>query len=176
MEPRRSGQRWEQLDKTSIPIVEIAERYFASCRVEGKTPSTLRGYREKLGRFVRWFDGPLGEFSIQTVREYIAMLQNARKSEGHPPTPQTDKLVSAQTVTNHVRVRKAFSTWLFEESYTYGNLLGRLSLPKAPRKVIEVLTSEEIGWQAASIHRHRNEVTPSRVSYTTPAPSLQITT
>jgi integrase/recombinase XerC/integrase/recombinase XerD len=141
---RRTSQRWQLLDKRTIPLAEIAEHYLSTCRVEGKTASTLRGYREKLSRFVRWFDGPLGDFSIETIRDYIATLQGARKWDGHPFSPQTDALVSPQTVVNHVRVLKAFATWLYEEQYTDTNHLARLSLPKAPRKLIEVLSQEEV--------------------------------
>ena len=49
--------RWETMDKDDIRLPKLAEHYLITCRTEGKTASTLRGYREKLGRFVRWSDG-----------------------------------------------------------------------------------------------------------------------
>ena len=84
---------------------------------------------------------PLGDFSIEAARVYISKLQGSHKWEGHPFTPGNGSLVSAQTIANHVRVLKGFATWLFEEGYTEVNNLARLSLPKAPRKIIEILTN-----------------------------------
>ena len=42
--------RWETMDNREIPLSKLAEHYFTTCDTEGKTPSTVRGYREKLGR------------------------------------------------------------------------------------------------------------------------------
>ena len=36
------------MEKNDIPLVKLAEHYFITCHTEGKTPSTVRGYREKL--------------------------------------------------------------------------------------------------------------------------------
>ena len=54
---------WNQVDKTQIPLERLIEEYLLVCRSEGKSPKTLRGYREKLGRFCRWLDGNLGDFT-----------------------------------------------------------------------------------------------------------------
>lgn len=45
--------RWETMVKNNIRVSKLAEHYLITCRLEGKTASTLRGYEEKLGRFVR---------------------------------------------------------------------------------------------------------------------------
>lgn len=68
--------RWETMDKSQMPLSRLSEHYFITCRTEGKTVSTVRGYEEKLGRFVRWTDGAvLGDFSVELVREYISYLR-----------------------------------------------------------------------------------------------------
>lgn len=60
------------MNKESIPLERLAQHYITTCRTEGKTPSTLRGYTEKLGRFIRWREnGTLGEFSIELFRESV---------------------------------------------------------------------------------------------------------
>ena len=48
------------------------------------------------------------------------------------------------TVRNHVRVLTAFASWLEREEYTKTNMLAKLRPPKAPRKVMQTLTPEEI--------------------------------
>ena len=133
------------MDNDHIPLSKLAEHYLITCRTEGKTASTLRGYREKLGRFVRWSDGArLGEFSVELAREYILYLQSAPKYESDPYRSSNGKKMSAANVQNHVRVIRAFSSWLCREAYTEENTLTRLMVPKAPRKVVETLSDEEI--------------------------------
>ena len=133
------------MDKSQIPLSRLAEQYFTTCRTEGKTPHTLRGYEEKLGRFVRWCeDGVLGDFSVELVREYISYLQTVPKWIDHPFNKPDGTLMSAANVRNHVRVIKGFSTWLEREGYTEENILSRLKVPKAEQKVLKTLSDEEI--------------------------------
>jgi len=62
--------RWESMDKRDIPLSKLAEYYFTTCDTD--TPSTVRGYREKLGRFVRWVeDATLSEFSVELARVHF---------------------------------------------------------------------------------------------------------
>ena len=101
------------------PSVDIPDwPYLITCRTEGKTASTLRGYREKLGRFVRWSDGAcLGDLSVELARDYISYLQSTLKYEGQPDRISEGQHMSAANVRNHVRVLKGFVTWLHREAY-----------------------------------------------------------
>ena len=137
--------RWETMDKGEIQLCKLAEHYLITCRTEGKTASTLRGYREKLGRFVRWADGArLGEFSVELAREYISYLQSVPKYEDDPRRSPNGEFMSAANVQNHVRVLRAFSSWLHREAYSEENVLARLKVPKAPTKVVKTLSDDEI--------------------------------
>lgn len=89
------------MDKSSIPLADLAEEYLAACRIEGKTPKTLRGYREKVSRFVRWLDGSLGDFSLFTVRAFIAELQETKKFAKHPFAPTQEQCLSGQTIKHY---------------------------------------------------------------------------
>lgn len=137
--------RWETMDKSQMPLAKLAEHYYLTCRTEGLTANTLHGYQEKLSRLVRWSEeGTLGEFSVELAREYIAHLQSAPKYEGMPNRFVEGAHMSAANVQNHVRVIRAFSSWLFREGYTEENVLSRIKVPKAPQKVIKTLTDDEI--------------------------------
>jgi site-specific recombinase XerD len=140
----RRPKRWTQVIKATTPLATLADLYLTTCRTEGKTAKTLRGYAEKLGRYVRWLDGDLSDFTLVSVRAYLAMRQQEPKWRGHPTIPQTNARLSLTTVGNDVRVLKGFSTWLSEEGYTNENRLVRLVPPKAPRKVMDVLSEPEI--------------------------------
>jgi len=135
---------WDEMDKTTLSLTTLIDEYITTCRLEGKSPKTIRGYREKLLRFARAVGGTLADFSLPRVRDYIASVQKARKYEGHPYQLVGDEPVSMMTVRNHVRILTAFAAWLEREEYTKSNLLARLRAPKAPRKVMQTLTPEEI--------------------------------
>ena len=135
---------WNQVDKTQIRLDRLVEEYLLVCRTENKSPKTLRGYQEKLGRFCRWLNGNLGDFTLQSVRTYIGELQRAKKYEQHPYSPMQNTGLSSVTIKGHVVVLKGFATWLWEEEYTYENVLARLKPPKAVRKVMTTLSEVEI--------------------------------
>lgn len=142
---KERGTRWAKMEKSHIPISSLVDQYILTCRTEGKTFSTIRGYREKLRRFLGWGEAAeLGDFTVEMVRDYISHLQSAHKYEGHPFNPTQDKLLSQAAVRNHVIVLRSFSSWLDRELYTAENVLKRLQVPRAPVKVIEALTDEEI--------------------------------
>ena len=72
--------RWEAMEKNHIPLIKLAKHYFITCHAEGKTPSTGRGYRDKLGRFIFWYaDTPLDDLSVELARDYFAYLESAPK-------------------------------------------------------------------------------------------------
>jgi site-specific recombinase XerD len=52
--------------------------------------------------------------------------------------------LSPYSVQDDVRALKAFASWLVSEDYRQENSLAKLRLPKAPRKIIEILTADEI--------------------------------
>jgi integrase/recombinase XerC/integrase/recombinase XerD len=143
---------WHEMDKSTVSLTTLIEEYLTTCRLEGKSPKTIRGYREKLLRFARAMDGTLADFSLPNVRSYIALVQSARKFEGHPGKLVKDEPVSPMTVRNHVRILTAFAAWLEREEYTNSNVLARLRPPKAPKKVMQTLTPEEISSMLAGFN------------------------
>ena len=133
------------MNKSEIPLVRPTEQYLITCRSEGKILSTLRGYSEKLGRFIRWCEEAcLADFSVELVREYIVYLQSAPKYENHPFHQSQGAHMSAANVRNHVRVLRSFSSWLCRGSFTEENVLSKLKVPKAPLKMLGTLSDEEI--------------------------------
>ena len=147
----KRDDRLREMRKRTLRLSELAQHYFAALQAEGKTAKTLVGYREKLGRFVRWLDGDLDDFTLEATRRFVAVLLATEKWQDNPKRKRAGEPLSVQTVANHVRVMKAFATWLWEEEYTTENRLLRLVLPKAPRKLTEVLSAEEMAQLLAAI-------------------------
>lgn len=141
-----------------VTLDDFIYRYELSNRADGKSPKTIRWYDEILTSFSRHqvdqdYHYDLSGFTIDVVREYILYLRNRPKYEGHPYTPTQNVTLSPQTLRCHTRGLKAFSTWLYLEGHTKENRLRNLKLPKAPVKMIEPLTPEEIKVIGASINK-----------------------
>jgi len=143
-----------------IPTLdECINRYELSNRAEGKSPKTIDWYTAMLRLFSRYLSekvnrDSIAAFNIGTVKDYMLYLRSKRRFQGHPYTPQQNKPLSPKTVQCHVRVLKAFSSWLYADNYTTENRLKNLKLPKAPIKNIEPLTPEEIKQVMASINKN----------------------
>ena len=129
-------------------IQELIKRYELAKRAEGKSPKTIKGYRELLLSFCQYINERIGGtaisgFTVDIVREYIIYLQTRPKFQGHPFTPARGNGLSVESVRDHVRTLKAFSTWLYIEEYTKENVLKNLKLPKPEETIIEPLSEDE---------------------------------
>jgi len=145
----KAGTTAAENSKVALTIDELISRYELSNRADGKSPKTVRWYNEMLRLFsvhmkVKQQCHDISGFIIDAVRGYILYLRHKPKFQGHPYTPEQSKPLSAKTLQGHVRALKAFSTWLYSEGYTEDNRLQSVKLPKAPAKLIELLTPNEI--------------------------------
>lgn len=100
----------------ALTIDELISRYEISNQADCKSPRTIAWYTEMLMSFSGYMKvelqcHDLSAFNIDTVRSYIIHLHNKPKFQGHPYTPQQNKLLSPRTVQCHVRALKAFSSW-----------------------------------------------------------------
>ena len=141
-----------------LTINEFMARYAVSNQAEGKSTRTTAWYTDLLTQFLRYlkandYQCTLSTFNIDIIRGYVLFLQRRSRFQGHPFISQKGELLSPKTVQCHVRVLKAFSTWLYEEEYTSINRLKNLKLPKAAVRIMEPLTLQEIKKIVSSINR-----------------------
>jgi site-specific recombinase XerD len=146
----RYNQRWEDLEKLTIPLAKLLEHYAIDLKSQNRSDKTIRWYIANLRSFEAWVKkhkrpGLLGDLDIDTVRRYILYLQDEHiKYEGHPNTPSREGRLSDYSVQGHVRTLRAFSSWLEREGYLEDNVLSRLRVPRAVKEEIKPLTPEEI--------------------------------
>ena len=143
----------------SSTLGELISNYELSNYADGKSPKTIRWYSDILKSYIKYrkengYPYDLSTFNIDSVREYILYLRRKPKFTGHPFTPEQKEAVSAQTVRGHVRALKAFSTWLYHSGHTRQNRLQFLKLPKAPTRLMEPLTPDEIEKIISTLNRH----------------------
>jgi len=133
----------------ALTIDELVRRYALSNRAEGKSTRTIAWYTDILNQFIRYlkanrYECVLSAFNMDVVRGYILFLRGRPKFQGHRSILRQGNPVSPRTVQCHVRALKAFSSWLYGEGYTKINVLRNLKLPKAPTRIMQPLTPQEV--------------------------------
>ena len=135
---------WTDIDMSVIELGKLLKHYTQCLKSEGKSPKTISWYGEMLCVFIRYLESScispvLVNFNLVNVRDFVVYEQNRE--------------LSPYTVQARVRALKAFSSWLFSEQYTEKNMLATLKMPKAPVRMIEPLTVEEID-RLISVQNH----------------------
>jgi integrase/recombinase XerC/integrase/recombinase XerD len=135
MKIRAKNLRRNEINMAELDLQKLIFHFGQSNKADGKSPKTISWYNEMLTNLVEYLklterDAVLGELNVTTVREYIIHEQG--------------RDLSPYTIQAKVRALKSFSSWLHNEDYTEQNLLANIRLPKAPIKIIETLSSEEI--------------------------------
>ena len=146
------GIRKQILKKRKIPAMSMDKcicGYSVSNLADGKSLKTVSWYEYILRDYLKYlkvngYSLDISSFSIEVVRSYINHLRNRRKYTGHPHIPRQESTVSAETVRCHVRGLKAFSSWIYQESYVGENRLVNLRQPRVPTKIMTPLTPAEI--------------------------------
>lgn len=128
-------RNWLDVKMKGLDLSKLIIHFAQSNRAEGKSPKTVSWYSDMLLNFVNYLKQDerhmtLSEFSVINVREYIVHEQK--------------RGMSPYTVQAKVRALKAFSSWLFKEGYSSTNILVSIKLPKAPTKIIDTLSPDEI--------------------------------
>ena len=102
-------------------------------RVRGNSPQTLDYYIFALGLFSNYVgsDHDVREIDLRLCKQYYLYLVE-------------DKNVNSVSVQSYIRGLRSFLRWLYNEEYIEVNICERFKLPKATRKVIDVLSDEEI--------------------------------
>ncbi len=126
---------WTDIDMSVVELGKLIQNYTQCLKSEGKSPKTISWYEEMLSIFIRYLESVgifpvLVNFNLVNVRDFVVYEQNRE--------------LSPYTVQARVRALKAFSSWLFSEQYTEENILANLKMPKAPVRMVEPLTPDEI--------------------------------
>lgn len=138
------------INKQSTRIPALIGYYETCNRSEGRSPKTISWYTANLRQFHRYLQArhlsdEIADIDVQLLREYVLYLLKKNKYAHHPCTPERPEPISAATVHGHVRTLRAFFSWLAREALTEDNIGKGLKPPKVPRKVVSVLSDEEIG-------------------------------
>ena len=149
MVTKARDRRWEELEKGRTSLERLIKHFEAYNRSEGKSPQTVDYYTKVLTYYRQYLEAQgystnLEALTKEVARDFVLHLQTRPKWEGHKNETSANATLSPVSVQTYVRGIRAFFSWLHREGYTEKNVLASLKLPKAPRKLIDVLSDEEV--------------------------------
>ena len=121
-------------------LSEAIDSFLLDQRVRGNSVNTVDYYAFSLGLFSEYFgsDSSVSDITLATCKKYYLHLVD-------------NKNTNSVSVQSYVRGLRAFLKWLYDENILEENICQRFKLPKATRKVIDVLSDEEISRLLAAL-------------------------
>ena len=144
------SRRWKELRKGEIDLDQVASYFHVANRAEGKSPATVSWYDQNLGLFFRFLrerglSTRLRDVGLPQAREFVLSLQSQdTRFARNPFTPVRQHSLSSHSINSAVRALRAFFNWLKREGYTTTHKLQELRVPRVQKKMVDVLTPEEI--------------------------------
>jgi integrase/recombinase XerD len=122
----------------ATPLEQLAADYLASCRARGLARTSVEQYRFSLSEvFLPWCRGQaiteVGELSQRTLDRFTSHLLEEGGRRGR---------LSRNTTHTYIRHVRQLLNWAIKEGETQS--AAKPQLPKLPRRVLDVLSREEI--------------------------------
>jgi site-specific recombinase XerD len=142
-------RRGRGLTRESFELNELAREFELHNRTEGKSSRTVDWYNLSLKQFHRFLvqsgqPTRLADLGERQVREFILYLQEKNRWQDNPHIPQQSQKLAPISIQSYIRALRAFFNWLYKQGYTPENRLANLKPPKAPQKLVKILSEEEI--------------------------------
>ena len=126
-------------------LVDFLFIYKKFADAENKSPRTIESTLAAVSDFNRFLGSPedIKNIRPEDLRNYIRHLQSKSRWSNHPTIKQSHGQLSDHSIATYVRTIRAFFSWLTRECFLEINPFARIKPPKAPRKIVSTLTSEE---------------------------------
>ena len=114
-----------------MKIETAIDEFLLYQRSRGNSAATIDYYVVALRLFLEYSPGmKVKEITVKHCRNYYVYL--------------SDRDLESVSIQSYVRALRSFINWLYDEDLIDVDICARFKLPKAQRKVIDVLTDEEI--------------------------------
>lgn len=128
-----------------ITIQKAMELFLIEQQLKGNTEKTIFNY----DRFISYFINFLGDndkmvdtLTLKDIKKYQIYLTD--KDKDYNFKTNLKKKISKTTIQTYMRAVRVFVNWLYDEAYIDENIGEEYKLPKAPKKVVEILSEDEI--------------------------------
>jgi len=131
------------MNSNILELQNLIEGFQLSCQTEGKSSKTIDWYTCFLTKFRQFLEAKqlptdLSHINKTHIREFILYLQTEAK------TPRSERPLSGATIQGYVRTLKAFFSWADREGHILSNEMAKITIPKAPAKIINTFSSQQI--------------------------------
>ncbi len=131
--------------------MEAACKHFLLAkRRENCSERTIALYDNWLSRWRKFlqqkgFSGKLVDLTLEDGQQFADHLYGTEKRfAGHPFAGVRRGKLSSNTIHQAIRIIRTFGNWLRKRGYTEAHLFQDLELPRLKKRVVEVLTADEI--------------------------------
>ncbi|MEX2376088.1 MAG: tyrosine-type recombinase/integrase [Dehalococcoidia bacterium] len=127
-----------------MPLVsELASTYLTACAVEGKSPNTIRGYRQSLERLQqvaseRGLPTSAEDYTVPHVYEYLTALRERVHSRAYQHRLH--------------REVKAFFSWGLRMGILEQNVFARVPLVKLEQQIVQPFSVEQVNQLLATVN------------------------
>lgn len=127
--------------------LEIAKQLFIDDQeLRGNSPETIKFYSRNINYLIEFIGKNkfIRDIQLQDLQDYLIELRTRNKKHNDYFKPKIESKVKSISIQSYVRAIRVFMRWMHGEGYIVENLAEQFKLPKATKKVIEILSDEEI--------------------------------
>jgi integrase/recombinase XerC len=141
--------------KPQTTIKQAIDSFLLSCKVEGKAYGTIECYSDKLKGFLwytknyKWPDN-ITAITTNHLREFLAYLRET-PHRFNSTCPRAMKPINNATVQKYYRALSALFNWAVSEGVLETSPLIKIKVPRAERKVVKALDSNEVNQVISSL-------------------------
>ncbi len=121
----------------------IYEKFAATENKSQRTIETVTAAVSAFHKFLGSRDD-ITRIQAEDLRRYIRSLQERSKWSGHPTIKGREGNLSPHSVASYVRSIRSFWAWLKREGFIRNNSFKRVPVPKAPRKIVNTFSVEQV--------------------------------
>ena len=77
-------RRWNEMQKTDMPLTQVVEDYTSDLRIQRRSPKTISFYFRNLRSFLRWlkrhnYKGVLGDLTLTIAKRHTLYLEEEHR-------------------------------------------------------------------------------------------------
>ncbi|MCQ4922972.1 tyrosine-type recombinase/integrase [Tissierella carlieri] len=128
-----------------VTIENALNLFLLDRELKGNTEKTIKNYKQQIQYFIDFIGNiNTSDITLKSLTDYQFYLMNKDKYDNHPFKINEIGTIGKVTVQSYLRQLRVFIKYLYDEEYLKDDLTKKFKLPKAPKKVIEILTDDEI--------------------------------
>ncbi len=129
-------------------LQRMMEGFILEQNCRGNSKATVKYYEGNILRFISYLDeqkiaSDTSSITKLVIQKYILHLKTSKKWVNSEHIKSEEKIAS-KSIQTYIRAIKAWIAWMEDEGYLDKNVSTEIRLPKATRKIMEILSEEDI--------------------------------